>query len=271
MDWDFLDSLLPFYNFPPRFSNWVMSCIKSAEFTVIINGKGDGCFRPQCGLRQGCSLSPYVFILGMDLLPRHLSYLSSTRVIKGVRLSPNAPPITDRLNADDLLIFGAATMEESQLINGALHSFCSISSQQVGPHKSSIWFSHCTSQQDQEGVVQVLNVPLNRDCQSYLGAPIATNRESFDFLIAKFSSKLQSWKSGMLSQAGRIVLIKSIFQALPIYYMVTTSIPKAVVKKIIAIIRGFFWGKAEHTRYMAYIGWKKIMRPKGMGVWVSLI
>ena len=55
----------------------------------------------------------------------------------------------------------------------------------------------------------------------------------FDFLIAKFSSKLQSWKSGMLSQAGRIVLIKSVFQALPIYYMATTSIPKAAfVKKI---------------------------------------
>lgn len=63
---------------------------------------------------------------------------------------------------------------------------------------------------------------------TYLGAPIATSRASFDFLIEKFSSKLTMWKSRLLSQAGRVVVIKSVLQALPIYYMATVQIPKQV-------------------------------------------
>lgn len=113
MDWDFLRFILPIYNFPSRFANWSMKCITSAEYTVAINGKGDGFFRPQCALRQGCSLSPYMFILGMDVLSRHLAYLVQARDIHGVRISPSAVPLTDCLYADDLLLFGLATVGEA--------------------------------------------------------------------------------------------------------------------------------------------------------------
>lgn len=47
--------------------------------------------------------------------------------------------------------------------------------------------------------------------------------------------------------------------------MATSSIPKAIIKEITSIIGRFFWGKQEHTRYMAYIGWNKITKTKGMG------
>lgn len=68
----------------------------------------------------------------------------------------------------------------------------------------------------------------------------------------------------MLSQAGRIVLIKSVLLAFPIYYMATCSIPKLAINEITALIRRFLWGKPENTKYMAYIGWLKITKPKGM-------
>lgn len=90
-----------------------MGCIKSAQFTIVLNGKGDGFLKPNSGLRQGCSLSPYIFILGIDVFSRSLAHRVKTRVLRGVRIALSAQPLTDCLYADDLLIFGAARNEEA--------------------------------------------------------------------------------------------------------------------------------------------------------------
>lgn len=74
MDWEFIRSLMPVYNFPPKFAKWIMGCIESAQFTIVLDGKGDCFLRPKSGLRQGCSLSPYIFILRMVVLSRSLEY-----------------------------------------------------------------------------------------------------------------------------------------------------------------------------------------------------
>lgn len=50
----------------PNVVDWVMACVESAEYYVVLNGKGDGFFRPGAGLRQGCTLSPYLFTMGIN-------------------------------------------------------------------------------------------------------------------------------------------------------------------------------------------------------------
>jgi hypothetical protein len=265
MDWDFIRLLMPIYNFPLKFAKWVMGCIESAQFTIVLNGKGDGFLRPASGLRQGCSLSPYIFILGMDVLSRSLEYRVKTGALREVRLAPSAQPLTDCLYADDLLIFGTANREEAKLIIDTLQDFSEVSGQRVGPQKSSIWYSAVTPDADREVISALLMVPSNAQCSSYLGAPIQTNRNSFDFLIEKISKKLQMWKSAMLSPAGRLVLIRTVLLALPIYYMATCRIPKAVLNEITSVIRRFFWGKVDKQRYLAFVSWEKILQPVEMG------
>lgn len=51
MDWGYLEIILPLYGFPPNMENWVMGCVRSAQFTIILNGGGDGVIMPKCGLR----------------------------------------------------------------------------------------------------------------------------------------------------------------------------------------------------------------------------
>lgn len=265
MDWSYIQGLLPMYGIPDQMVTWMMACITSATFTVILNGAGDGFFAPECGLRQGCSLSPYIFIMGMDLLSRALQHKSDTGALRGVRIARTAPALTSCIYADDLLLFGNATKPEAEQVMKTLYDFAAVSGQKVGPEKSSIWFSRATSLETQVDLAMIMSVPLEATSQTYLGAPIATNRESFDFLIDKFSSKLQIWKSKVLSQAGRLVVIKSVLQSLPVYYMATILLPVSVVKKLNALMRRFFWGAGDKTRYMAYISWDTITEPKDYG------
>ncbi|XP_078153121.1 uncharacterized protein LOC144548322 [Carex rostrata] len=265
MDWNFLASILPFYGFPPRLVQWIMACVKSAQCSVIINGTGDGYLKPECGLRQGCALSPYLFILGMDILSRQLQYLTDCGVLKGVKLAPSAVPITNCIYADDLLLFGSATTFEAETLMQTLQIFSDLSGQRVGPGKSSVWYSKATTEEERVAISSVLGVPNSDKSPLYLGAPISTTKGSYDFLIEKVSSKLQMWKGRLLSQAGRLVMIKSVVQSLPIYYMATGKIPAGVLKELTSLMRRFFWGAMDRERFLSYVAWDKLSEPLDAG------
>lgn len=96
------------------------------------------------------------------------------------------------------------------------------------------------------------------------GAPIAT-RSGFDFLIQRFEQRLNAWKGHLLSPAGRIILIRLVLQALPVYFMATSTIPKEVLKQLTGLIRRFFWGKVDKRNYMAYIAWETVTLPVSLG------
>lgn len=256
---------MPMYNFPPGFTNWIMGCVCSAEYSIVLNGKGDGFLKPQSGLRQGCSLSPYMFILGMDLLSRSLALKVRLGILKGVSLAPSARPITDSLYADDLLLLGSATPNEAQVLMQTVQDFAMVSGQKVGPLKSTLWFSNNTPIHIRDEITTIMGVSNTDPFVTYLGAPLRTNRQGYDFLIEKFQGRLQAWKGRLLSPAARVVLIKAVLQSLPIYYMATSKIPASVINEINSIVKRFFWGKHDKQRYLAFVAWDKIVQPIEMG------
>lgn len=96
--------LLTHLGFPYNFIRWIMSCISSISFGVFINGSTSNFFFSKRGLRQGCSLSPLLFLLVAEGLSCFISHTKQSRGYNGLQITQTLH-ISHLLFVDDILIF----------------------------------------------------------------------------------------------------------------------------------------------------------------------
>jgi hypothetical protein len=81
-----------------------MSCISTISFAVLINGAASPFFPVERGLRQGCPLSPLLFLLVAEGLSRAIGEAKSRGEFQGISISSTLK-ISHLLFVDDVLIF----------------------------------------------------------------------------------------------------------------------------------------------------------------------
>lgn len=64
--------------FPVKFSNWIMTCVTTVLYSLLLNGGLTSPFTTKREIGQGDSMSLYLFVLDMEYLGRELGQLADT-------------------------------------------------------------------------------------------------------------------------------------------------------------------------------------------------
>ena len=68
LEWSFVEKTLQHYGFGPSIQKWIQTLYCDIESGVMNNGWMSECFKIERGVRQGCPLSPYLFVLSVEVL-----------------------------------------------------------------------------------------------------------------------------------------------------------------------------------------------------------
>jgi hypothetical protein len=197
IDWDYLRDMLAKMGFSQKWINWVMLCVETVDYSVIVNGHRVGPIVPGRGLRQGDPLSPYLFIICAEGLTALIQKAEAKGELHGVKICRNAP-IISHLFADDCFLFFRATTNEAEDIKNILATYEAASGQSIHLQKSEFYCSRnvhiddCAANANTLGVGQVLGTG------KYLGLPSMIGRSikaTFKFLKDRIWEKINTWSN----------------------------------------------------------------------------
>ena len=122
LDWDFVLFTLEALDFPPIFRTLIKKCLTTTHFSVAINGELCGYLKGTRGLRQGDPLSPYLFVLALEVFTQMLKSKYEDGSI-GYHPHTSTVKVTHLSFADDLMIFSDGIVNSVKCIADTMEAF----------------------------------------------------------------------------------------------------------------------------------------------------
>ena len=204
-------------------------------------------FRIERGVRQGCTLSPYLFITVIELLSHQIEHNNN---IKGIVIENTK--IKETLFADDAT-FVTDGSEKTNLID-VLDEFALISGLKLNNSKCNVLRAGSLKTSNTQYLKQK---PFTWSSESAkaIGIIFTTNRSqtlklNLDPKIEEFKNCLKQWQHRKLTLLGKITVIKTFALPKLIYPLTVLKTPSSkIIKDIDDIMFDFLWdGKPSAIR-----------------------
>ncbi|KEH15328.1 hypothetical protein MTR_1350s0010, partial [Medicago truncatula] len=187
----YLEEVMVSMSFPTLWRKWIKECVCTATTSVLVNG--------------------------LNVL---MQALVEANIFTGYKVGGANLVVVSHLQfADDTLLIGNKSWANVRALRAGLVLFEAMSGLKVNFHKSSLvgvninasWLSEAAS---------VLGCKVGKVPFLYLGLPIGGDPRRLLFwepVVNRIKSRFSGWHSRFLSFGGRLILLKSVLTALPVY------------------------------------------------------
>lgn len=207
-----------------------------------------------------------LFILVMDVLTALVNVAEANHLLRQLASRNLGHRIS--IYADDVVIITTPDSRDLTTLQRLLQVFAEATGLRANMNKSSLVPIRCAPEQV-DNVRQIIPCDVATFPIKYLGLPLSVRKltkADLQCYVDKIADMLPGWKVGLLARAGRLVLVRAVLSAVPVYMMIAMEIPKWVIKAIEKILQGFLWHGRKDTRGgHCLIAWGRVARPLQLG------
>ena len=242
INWNFLFLTLNKMNFGTSFINWIRIFYTNVESCVSNKGRTSQYFPVKRGVRQGDPLSPYLFLLAMEVVT---SCVINNKDIRGITVGEDELKIVQYADDTTAILKDEISLRAFLTQMNDLKTYTGL---KINSSKTkAIWLGGNTKP----------NIKLPRDIKFtdepvkvlgvYIGKNlIECNSKIFEEKIKNMRKIIYSWRHRKLTLTGKIIILKSLVISQINYLANLLPFPDEVIKEVDQIIYNFLWNGKTH-------------------------
>ena len=241
ISWDFISKILKLFNFSDQTIQVVKSLQKNSVSKILQNGHQSDIINLQRGCRQGDPISPYIFVLAVELLG------VSVRVHKEL-IGYKIRDVEHRISqfADDTTLFILNSERNLRLCMNILEDFHRISGLKINVDKTKV-VKFGGDRDSSDNLCPDLNLIWTNNFTSLGINYDVTDLENITQLniepkLLDMERLIRIWQLRNLTLIGKIIIIKSLLVSKFIHILLSLPSPnECLFVKIESIFEKFLW------------------------------
>ena len=246
VEWVWTLNCLQKFNFGEKFISWIDMVFKKAKTSILTNGYRSTYFKISRSMRQGCPVSPLLFVLQAE--PLACAIRRST-LIRGIPLpvnnheTQNPPEVKINGYVDDTQLFVSTEASLVECFN-ILKRFEKSSGAKVNINKTFGLYTGAWKNKIPEfNEISWTNTNI-KTLGIHHGYEIDNEAIWLD-KINKIKNCIQAWKSRDLTYKGKVLVIKTLLLSQVGFIADVVNIPNNIVKQIDTLLWSFLWDSKQ--------------------------
>ena len=241
----FIENTLKILGFGPDIRGWIKTFLKNRDAQIILGGHLTDCINLEQGVPQGDIISPYIFILIVEIL---LIKITSTKNISGIPFAKKEARA--ETFADDTTLIMQRSETNLRNATNYIKHFHNISGLACNLDKTSV-IPIGTNTNINDKLCQELNLVWEENF-TILGFEIDNKLSNLEKNYTKIKEKIKSiitkWKPYHLSLRGRLTIAKTKLIS-QITYISTVLTPNSnILNEIQMLINNFVMGIKDNSK-----------------------